>query len=133
MKKTMHLPLAMILAATPSFANGPLSQYTWTQRPVVVFAESPNDPNFIEQMELLEEGMDALEERDVVILTDTDPTEQSALRTELRPRGFVIVLVGKDGEVKLRKASPWDVRELSRVIDKMPLRQREIREQGAVR
>jgi hypothetical protein len=38
------------------------------------------------------------------------------------------VLVGKDGGNKLRKPFPWDVREISRSIDKMPMRQREIRE-----
>ena len=39
-----------------------------------------------------------------------------------------MVLIGKDGSVKLRKPLPWDVREISRTIDKMPVRQREIRE-----
>ena len=33
-----------------------------------------------------------------------------------------------DGQVKLRKPLPWDVRELTRSIDKMPLRQQEIDE-----
>ncbi len=48
----------------------------------------------------------------------------------MRPAGFMLVLVGKDGGIKLRKPSPWDVREITRSIDKMPMRQREIREQG---
>jgi len=34
--------------------------------------------------------------------------------------------VGKDGRVALRKPAPWSVRELSRSIDKMPLRQQEM-------
>ena len=50
------------------------------------------------------------------------------LREKLRPRGFMLVLIGKDGGVKLRKPFPYNVRELSRNIDKMPMRQREIRE-----
>ena len=37
-------------------------------------------------------------------------------------------VIGKDGGVKLRKASPWDVREITRVIDKTPSRQREVRD-----
>jgi hypothetical protein len=40
------------------------------------------------------------------------------------------VIMGKDGEVELRKPRPWDVREISRTIDKMPLRQQEIRAGG---
>jgi hypothetical protein len=50
------------------------------------------------------------------------------LRTKLRPRGFMVVLIGKDGGVKLRKPFPWDVREFSRSIDKMPMRQQELRD-----
>ena len=36
------------------------------------------------------------------------------------------ILIGKDGQVKLRKPSPWNIREIARVIDKMPIRQQEI-------
>ena len=105
-----------------------LSEFVWEKRPVIVFADSPNDPNFDLQIAYLERRADALLERDVVVLTDTDPAAQSALREKLRPRGFMLVLIGKDGGVKLRKPFPWDVRELSRTIDKMPMRQREIRD-----
>lgn len=106
--------------------NSNLNDFVWHSRPVVVFANSPEDPLFIKQMELLQADADALEDRDVVILTDTDPDAKSDLRTKLRPRGFMLVLIGKDGGIKLRKPFPWDVRELSRTIDKMPIRQQEI-------
>ncbi|MEP3639176.1 MAG: DUF4174 domain-containing protein [Paracoccaceae bacterium] len=105
-----------------------LKQFIWEKRPIIVFADSPNDPNFNQQMELLRDRVEELAERDVIVLTDTDPDGQSQLRQKLRPRGFALVLVGKDGAVKLRKPFPWDVRELSRSIDKMPMRKREIRE-----
>ncbi|MEP1963525.1 DUF4174 domain-containing protein [Tateyamaria sp.] len=118
-------------AASPIFIEGEvddLSQFVWENRLVVIFADSPNDPNFGLQVEYLEARIDELVERDILVLTDTDPSVQTALRTKLRPRGFMMVLIGKDGEVKLRKPFPWDVRELTRTIDKMPIRQREIRE-----
>lgn len=105
-----------------------LSQFVWEKRPVIVFADSPADPNFGQQIEFLEARAEELLDRDVVVLTDTDPSADSALRTKLRPRGFMLVLIGKDGGVKLRKPFPWDVRQLMRAIDSMPMRQREIRE-----
>ena len=115
--------------ATPlPAAEADLGTYLWTARPVVVFADSDADPRFVEQMELLGRGTSALEERDVVVITDTDPAARSAIRQKLRPRGFMLVLIGKDGGIKLRKPAPWDVRELSRVIDKMPMRLQELRE-----
>ena len=107
-----------------------LSQFQWKKRPIVVFADSENDPAFVAQMELLRAREDDLRERDVIVLTDTDPAARNPIRLQLRPRGFTLVLVGKDGGVKLRKPFPWDVREITRSIDKMPIRQREIREQN---
>ncbi|MEL7460656.1 MAG: DUF4174 domain-containing protein [Pseudomonadota bacterium] len=105
-----------------------LDDFQWVARPVVVFANTDANPAFEEQLRLLADGLDDLTARDVVLITDTDPDAASALRTKLRPRGFMLTLIGKDGGVKLRKPFPWDVRELSRSIDKMPMRQREIRE-----
>ncbi|WP_165606529.1 DUF4174 domain-containing protein [Yoonia litorea] len=104
----------------------------WVLRPLVVFADTPNDPRFRQQMDLLMADIDQLGERDVILITDTDPSAASALRTQLRPRGYMMALVAKDGRVALRKPSPWSVRELSRSIDKMPLRQQEIADRRMV-
>lgn len=108
-----------------------LGEYLWLKRPVVVFAESPADPRYEQQMQLITERLDFLRERDVVVLTDTDPGTLSPLREELRPRGFMLVLIGKDGSVYLRKPLPLSVREITRSIDKMPLRKQEIRDRRA--
>lgn len=104
-----------------------LDDFKWQARPVVVFADSAQDPAFITQMELLMADPPALLERDVIIITDTDPAAKSDIRQKLRPRGFMLVLVGKEGGVKLRKPFPWNIRELTRVIDKSPIRKREIK------
>ena len=103
-----------------------LSSYRWTHRPIVVFANSPEDVNYTRQINMLESGLNQLLVRDVVVLTDTNPSEVSPLRELLRPRGFGLLLIGKDGQVKLRKPFPWSVRELSRAIDKMPMRRQEL-------
>ena len=110
-----------------STSNVDLSDMIWVARPLVIFANSPLDPTFKEQMALLQEGLDVILERDVMIVVDTNPKLKTALRKNLRPKGFVWVLIGKDGSVKLRKPFAWDMRELSRVIDKMPMRQQEIK------
>lgn len=106
--------------------EGDLSDFQWHQRLIVVFADSPEDPRFQDQLQLLSKGVEDLRERDVIVLTDSDPGKQSSLRKKLRPRGFMLVLVGKDGGVKLRKPHPWSIRELSRTIDKFPSRLREV-------
>ncbi|MBZ8118979.1 DUF4174 domain-containing protein [Roseovarius sp. LXJ103] len=122
---------AVTLPGTDIFVDGTdidLNEFLWKKRPLIVFADSADDPRFLQQMEFLNARLDELEARDVVILTDTDPDTQSALRTKLRPRGFMLALIVKDGTIYLRKPSPWDVREITRTIDKLPMRQQEVRE-----
>ena len=105
-----------------------LEDFLWLNRLIVVFANTERDPNFREQLELLAERPVDLIERDVIIVTDTDANAPSALREKLRPRGFSFVLIDKDGVIKLRKPSPWHVREIVRSIDKTELRQQEVRD-----
>ncbi len=109
-------------------ADTDLNEFVWKQRPVIVFADSENDPAFIEQMEFLIARPEALTERDVVIIVDLDAETLSPIRRKMRPRGFMLALVGKDGELKMRKPFPQDVREITASIDKMTIRKREIRE-----
>jgi hypothetical protein len=105
-----------------------LADLLYVARPVIVFADNPNQPEFRQQMQLFEADISGLDIRDVILIVDTDPEARTAIRQELRPRGFNLVLIDKDGRVNLRKPEPWDVREISRQIDKMPLRLQEIRE-----
>ncbi|MDF0596668.1 DUF4174 domain-containing protein [Psychromarinibacter halotolerans] len=105
-----------------------LDEFVWTKRVVVVFADTPADPRYIEQLELLSARPEALIARDVIVITDSDPSAETDVRRALRPRGFQLTLIEKDGRVNLRKPLPWDVREVTRAIDKWPLRQEEIRE-----
>lgn len=105
-----------------------LNDFRWLKRPLVIFADTPADPRFVEQMGYLTERLDVLDSLDVVVITDTDPAARSDLRKKLRPRGFGLVLIGKDGVIYLRKPAPWHVREIIRTIDKLPMRQQELRE-----
>src|SRR6056297_2265779 len=87
-----------------------LNELKWKKRPLVVFADTPNDPRFIEQMEYIEGRLSALEALDVIVITDTEPEAKTDIR---------------------RKPAPWHVREITRAIDKLPARQRELRESAA--
>lgn len=121
---TVPEPFEMIRSA----AETTLDDWVWLRRPIVVFADNAADPRFVQQMALLTERLDALEERDVVVITDTDPAARTSVRQKLRPRGFALTIIAKDGTIIARKPSPWSVREITRSIDKQPLRQQEVRE-----
>jgi hypothetical protein len=105
-----------------------IEQFLWDRRPVVIFADTPNDPLFRRQMDWIDRELASLNERDVVVIVDTDPAARTSVRQRLRPRGFSLVLMDKDGEVKRRMPQPQTVREITRTIDRFPLRRQEMLE-----
>lgn len=104
-----------------------LSDFLWVNRAIVIFADTPADPRYQEQLAFLAERPEPLLERDVVVIVDTDPSAASDIRQELRPRGFMLVVMTKDGAVGFRRPSPRDVREIIRAIDNFAIRQEEMR------
>lgn len=127
--------LLPVAANAQDFAPQPAAEVVfadqlYVKRPIVVFADSPNDPNFVRQIDLLSRAYPELEQRDVILVTDTDPEARSEWRQKLRPRGFSLVIMDKDLRPVIRKPLPWDVREITAAIDKMPLRRTEILERN---
>lgn len=106
--------------------------FLWQARPLVVFADTGADPAFADQMAALTAQPAPLLARDVVVITDTDPKANGPWRQMLRPEGFSLILIDKDGQVKQRKPVPWSVREITRAIDKFPLRIQEIGRAGVL-
>lgn len=95
-------------------------------RAVVVFADTPADPLFIQQRALLERDPAPLTTRDAVVIVDADPASATPWRQRLRPQGFSLVVLAKDGSIVERKPVPWDAREIGRAIDKTPERRSEL-------
>lgn len=148
MTRTLALVLASLiplaaLAADPETANPELpppdeifrpagdtelDEFLWAFRALVVFANGSDDPRYLQQIDLLRDGEELLADREVVVLSDTDPAARLPIRLALRPRDFQVVLVDKDGVIMLRKPFPSTVREITRSIDRTPLRLREVEE-----
>lgn len=105
-----------------------LEQFLWQARIVAVLADTPNDPAFLRQLQYLQADADRMIERDVVVITDTEPRGGSALRQRLRPRGFMLAIIEKDGVVAQRRPAPRDGREIAAMIDRFPLRRQEMLE-----
>jgi hypothetical protein len=116
---------AAAVDAESAAAQPALDDLLWVSRPLVVFADTPNDPRLQQQLRLLSERPEDLTDRDVVVLTDSAPDEAGPLREELRPRGFGVVLIDKDGVVVRRFPSPVSAREIVNQIDRLPSRREE--------
>ena len=139
-KPFVILMVAALLAQPAASQQPPLSPVPASQivledllylnRALVVFADSPDDPNYIRQLELLTRNPTDLVDREVIIITDTTPNPPSDIRQKLRPRGFSLILIDKDGKIALRKPLPWDTREITHAIDKFPTRRIEMLERS---
>ncbi|MDG1155176.1 MAG: DUF4174 domain-containing protein, partial [Paracoccaceae bacterium] len=86
--------------------NTDIKDLIWEKRPMLVFSNSHLDPNLKEQIKMFVSDPNALSSRDVRVFIDDKPEPNSKLRKRFRPKGFLIILIGKDGQIKLRKNSP---------------------------
>ncbi len=140
MLRILTAALAMTLTASPALAD-PLDELRWHSRPVVIFADSANDPRVEEQTALLNAQSAALAERAMtVIIVAGDrvtrdgapfPATPDSLRARLRVEGgtFTVLLLGKDGGIKRRETTVTAPEVLFQQIDAMPMRQQEMRRQ----
>lgn len=123
-----------VIADAPEVFFGPEgspADWEWRARLVVVFADTPQNSAFLSQIRELESNVQALIDRDAVVVVDTDPAAASEWRRVLRPEGFALMLIDMDGTVMLRKPVPWGMREISRAIDRFPARRQELGRSGS--
>jgi hypothetical protein len=122
----------------------PLESFQWENRILVLFASHSDDESYQTQINKFSSLDDQFKDRDLILfsifnegcstLNDeviSDSSSQS-IRERLSPQenSYFIFLIGKDGGVKLKQDEVLEPDELFRVIDRMPMRQREMREGG---
>lgn len=120
-----------------------LASLRWQYRPLLVFTPSEADARLSRQTTILAADPDGLTERKLAVLivepgrvftTFGAPAPAAQART-LRRRyrvpdaSFRVILVGLDGGEKLSLDDPITLDNLYGVIDGMPMRRRELREQ----
>ena len=134
--------LALILFSMHAAAQQDFSKFKWRNRILLFSAESLNDEGFTAQFKMFMENQKKLEDRNLTLFTlvkgriydkDLKPMSNydvAALRKKYdMGSGFTgLVLLGKDGGVKLRKSFPVEPKVIFEAIDQMPMRQKEMRE-----
>ena len=139
-----NLTLWAVLTMTwAAFAAGPahaMTGYLWKHRPLVVFAPNPGDARLIQQRDIVNALKPAFIDRQVVVIyvggdnvtAELGPApgmNAAALRARysIAPDEFKVLLLGKDGGVKLTATKPFPAQTLFRTIDAMPMRAEETR------
>ncbi|GGG31695.1 hypothetical protein GCM10011532_13950 [Christiangramia forsetii] len=114
-----------------------LSEYKWKNRLIVVFSDSEK---LEKQLYEFKNEAKAFQERKLIVIQAAPKTsrilmpemsgwQDSNLYQEMKlekKTDFEIILVGLDGEVKLRQQKLLETKKLFDFIDSMPMRQSEI-------
>ena len=142
--------IAFSLALAALLPAQTLESNTDKYRILLLFAPAPADARLMQQFELLRRHKAELRERDLIVLpvlvnsgkaADADllrtftagpavaAEEQRRLRARFRvaPGDFTSILIGKDGDEKLRSREPVTAETINRTIDAMPMRKDEMR------
>lgn len=142
---TIHLWLIMkMLQANLSFANNgnPLEEDQWQFRPLLVVTNKNCDVEKLTVLNALKKPVtkQAFNERNMVLYTVIDgiglrnnqllrPESVSALlasiNVEKNSEKCTIILIGKDGEEKLKTEENISMESIFNLIDGMPMRMRE--------
>jgi hypothetical protein len=128
--------LAAVLLGAAALAAAPMvAEMQWDRRVLLVSAPSNADSALLAQPAVFVGMGQAAVERDLRLVSIAGETVDGAGDTaaSLRQRyrlpddRFAVVLLGKDGGVKLRGAAPLSAEQLIGVIDAMPMRRAEQR------
>jgi hypothetical protein len=122
-----------------------LDDYTWQNRLLLVFTPYPDHPESIAQNAILANVQSGLAERDLVVLRmtpdepveiDNKPSTTHSSHTLYRDfsielEAFRVLLIGKDGTLKLTRTRALGSRDLFDLIDAMPMRRMEMETDAA--
>lgn len=117
-----------------------MEKYMWQKRVLLIFSPALENKEFQQQDALLEQNKTELKERDVTvwyIIHNDRVVVDGHIKPQLgtppfykhyaiSPDDFTIILLGKDGDEKLRKKNMLKAEKLFSTIDSMPMRRREI-------
>ena len=117
------------------------TQFRWKHRLLLLFAPDSSDPLFKQLHSELIAQKAEIKDRDLMIFhvfgqgpsrmnsTPLGPETVESIRKRFAvPRNrFTLILVGKDGGIKLKRSEQTDLKDIFALIDSMPMRQNEMR------
>jgi len=121
-----------------------LRQFQWKNRLLFLFAPQSSDRFFSDLRNEIMVKKNEVEDRDLVVFeileygpsfingVSLDAQTAAALQEKFdAPLGsFTVILVGKDGGVKLKRQTGTRLNDIFALIDAMPMRQEEIRQKS---
>jgi hypothetical protein len=143
--------LILVVSTMGAQANGQgkirLKDYQWKHRLILAFSPSTEDPEYRAFAKEIAVQAEEIIDRDILVFHILETGEiklgESSLQTgagdylrksfSVSPGTFTVLLIGKDGGVKLQREGGVKLDEIFSLIDTMPMRQREMREKSQQR
>lgn len=125
-----------------SYAAAQIDDFLWKNRLLIVSVSNENALLLAEQSAIFDDHYAGMNDRDLKLISlvaervyvngvSTDQLDAAFMREQYDlPNQGVAILVGKDGTVKLRRDAAISAAELFSVIDRMPMRRREMKDRG---
>jgi hypothetical protein len=121
-----------------------LTQFQWKNRLLFLFAPDSNNPLFKNLQNKIMAQRAEVKDRDLVVFEvlergpsrmNTAPIDRQAAdsirdRFSVPQNTFSLILVGKDGGIKLKRHDQASLEEVFELIDSMPMRQNEMRQKN---
>jgi hypothetical protein len=127
---TWAIPFLMLATVPASAApSADPADYLWKSRVLITFATHADDPALAEQTHTVTAAQAGMAERDLVLLRHIGDDDALRRRYGVAGKGFEVLLIGKDGGVKLRSDHPIAAADLFQTVDAMPMRKDELRRQ----
>ena len=107
----------------------PLTQYLWKRRVVLSFSAAKSTPERIFLLKQIEQYQCEFDDRQMVhidLIAGSNDHQLLSRQFSLPNKNLNLLLLGKDGDVKLLTSQP-SLENLLTLIDTMPMRQRELR------
>lgn len=122
-----------------------LSDYQWENRILLIFSESENDESYQKQFKAISQRYPGIKDRDLIVISvfdgngsnldgnEINDSSEDKLKKNYKDQNYpyTFILIGKDGGVKLKSNEFVSMDQLFQRIDRMPMRQREMRNDGS--
>ncbi len=118
--KTILIILSLLVYSSAVGQN--LNQFLWKNR-LLILVVNTNTKGLVKQKNLFEKNKETLNERDILVF---EATEQLKNQLNIDNSFQGVLLLGKDGTIKLKKNFVVSIEEIIVLIDGMPMRKAEL-------
>lgn len=133
--------LGILLIMSINLSAQQLQQHRWQNRLLVIVENDPNSAKKQEQLAILKKDKEGITERKLLIYQISEKgyrkglstnkewldMEENFKLTRSNNNTFTIYLIGLDGGIKMKKQNPVGLSTIFALIDGMPMRQAELR------